>query len=156
MHPDVSSYAQETALVPNVEEPVALRLLAPQRGITATVEKQKQEQKQKPPFFLRATASTGAGLKADSRKCQTATATPPEAEASDLLCKFAYCEILDIEPEMPVEPALRQAYLLHHRSDPAPVPTVLAKRPCGSQVHRESGHWPWLLIDVQDEMDYER
>jgi hypothetical protein len=28
-------------------EPVALRLLAPQRGLTATVEKQKQEQKQK-------------------------------------------------------------------------------------------------------------
>jgi hypothetical protein len=32
-------------------EPVALRLLAPQRGLTATVEKQKQEQKQKPAHF---------------------------------------------------------------------------------------------------------
>jgi hypothetical protein len=32
-------------------EPVALRLLAPQRGLTATVEKQKQEQKQKPYHF---------------------------------------------------------------------------------------------------------
>jgi len=32
-------------------EPVALRLLAPQRGLTATVEKQKQEQKQRPAHF---------------------------------------------------------------------------------------------------------
>jgi hypothetical protein len=32
-------------------EPVALRLLAPQRGLTATVEKQKPEQKQKPDHF---------------------------------------------------------------------------------------------------------
>src|SRR6266567_2909945 len=32
-------------------EPVALRLLAPQRGLIATVEKQKQKQKQKPDQF---------------------------------------------------------------------------------------------------------
>jgi rhodanese-related sulfurtransferase len=43
-------YCQEGCKYPPAE-PVALRLLAPQRGLTATVEKQRQEQKQKPDFF---------------------------------------------------------------------------------------------------------
>ena len=60
-------------------EPVALRLLAPQRGLTATVRSKSKNKSKSPIILLPARPSTRADLKADSPKCQTATATPPEA-----------------------------------------------------------------------------
>ena len=64
-------------------EPVALRLLAPQRGLFATVRSKSKNKSKSSIILLPARASTRADLKANSRKCQTATATPPEA--GDLL-----------------------------------------------------------------------
>jgi hypothetical protein len=64
-------------------EPVALRLLAPQRGLFATVRSKSKNKSKSPIILLPARASTRADLKTNSRKCQTATATPPEA--GDLL-----------------------------------------------------------------------
>jgi hypothetical protein len=64
-------------------EPVALRLLAPRRGLTATVRSKSKNKSKSPIILLPTRPSTRADLKADSRKCQTATATP--AEPGDLL-----------------------------------------------------------------------
>jgi hypothetical protein len=49
----------------NILRPEALRLLAPQRGLTAPVEKQKQEQKQKPNH-----SSAHNGIDWSRDKCQ--------------------------------------------------------------------------------------